>query len=97
MAAEILEKSATLDDVVREISKIKAMVADAVDDGVRSAMRAARKGSNAARNAAEDMLEDGLDRAKKVVRQNPLETLGIALAAVALAGGVLVWFSLRRR
>jgi ElaB/YqjD/DUF883 family membrane-anchored ribosome-binding protein len=97
MAVEYLEKTATLDDVVREISKIKAMVAEAVDDGVRSAMRAARKGSNAARNAVEDALEDGLDKAKTVVRQNPLETLGIAVAAIAVAGGLLAWLSLRRR
>jgi ElaB/YqjD/DUF883 family membrane-anchored ribosome-binding protein len=93
MATEILAKSATLDDVLHEFSKMKSIVTDAVDDGVRSALRAARQG----RRAAEDALEEGLDRAKKVVRQNPLETLGIAVAAVALAGGLLVWLSVRRR
>jgi ElaB/YqjD/DUF883 family membrane-anchored ribosome-binding protein len=93
MAVDYLEKTATLDDVLREFSKIKSMVADAVDDGVQSAVRAMRKG----RNAAEEAFEDGVDSVKKAVRRNPLETVGIAAAAVLVAGGVVAWLTLRRR
>ncbi len=93
MAVEYLEKTATLDDVLREFSKIKSMVADAVDEGVRSALRAARKG----RNAAQEAYEEGVDSVRKAVKQNPLETVGIALAAVVVAGGVVAWLTLRRR
>jgi ElaB/YqjD/DUF883 family membrane-anchored ribosome-binding protein len=93
MAVDYLEKTATLDDVLREFSKIKSMVADAVDDGVRSAVRAMRKG----RNAAEEALEDGVDSVKKAVRRNPLEAVGIAAAAVLVAGSVVAWLTLRRR
>jgi ElaB/YqjD/DUF883 family membrane-anchored ribosome-binding protein len=93
MAVDYLEKTATLDDVLREFSKIKSMVADAVDDGVRSAVRAMRKG----RNAAEEAFEDGVDSVKKAVRRNPLEAVGIAAAAVLVAGSVVAWLTLRRR
>jgi ElaB/YqjD/DUF883 family membrane-anchored ribosome-binding protein len=93
MAVEILENAATLDDVVREMSKIKSMVADAVDDGVRSALRAARRG----RSAATDAYEDAIDATKKAVKQRPLEAVGIAVAATLLAGGLVAWLTLRRR
>jgi ElaB/YqjD/DUF883 family membrane-anchored ribosome-binding protein len=93
MAAESLAKAATLDDVLHEFSKIRSMVADAVDDGVRSALRAARKG----RNAAEDAYESAVDSAKKAVKQNPLEAMGIALAAIVVTGSLVAWLTLRRR
>lgn len=104
MASEILEKAATVDDVVREVSKIKSMVADAVDDGVRSALRAARRGRKAAEDiygdavdTAFDGAKDALNRTRKVVKQNPLESVGIALAAIVITGGVVAWLTSRRR
>jgi ElaB/YqjD/DUF883 family membrane-anchored ribosome-binding protein len=93
MAIESLEKTATLDDVLREFSKMRSMVADAVDDGVRSALRSIRKG----RSAAEDVYEDAADSVKRAVRQNPLETVAIAVAAVVITGSVLGWVAMRRR
>ncbi len=44
MGIELLEKQATVEDVLREVTKIKSIVKDAVDDGVRSALRTARQG-----------------------------------------------------
>lgn len=89
MAVELLEKPATVDDVVREFSKIKSMVSDAVDDGVRSAIRTIRQG----RNIAEDAVHD----AKRVVRQNPVEAVGIFFAAGVVAGALVAWMGARRR
>jgi ElaB/YqjD/DUF883 family membrane-anchored ribosome-binding protein len=93
MATEYLEKVASPEDVLREFSKIKSMVAEAVDDGVRSALRAVRKG----RNAAEDVYEEAMAGAKKAVKQHPLEAVGIAVAATLLAGSLVAWLTLRRR
>ena len=95
MATEILEKSATaaLDEVNRELSKIKSMVADAVDDGVRSALRAVRQG----RGAAESALDDAIGDAKKAIKRNPLEAVGIVFAAAVVTGGLLALLTLRRR
>jgi hypothetical protein len=64
MPAHILEKPATVEDVAREVSKIRSIVTDAVEDGVRSARQAFKHG----RHAAEDLLED----AQPPVHQSPL-------------------------
>jgi ElaB/YqjD/DUF883 family membrane-anchored ribosome-binding protein len=93
MAAEILEKSATLDDILHEVAKIKSIVTDAVDDGMRSALRAVKQG----RAAAEDVIDDAIHSTKKAVKQNPLEAMGILFAAGLLAGGLLTWSCTRRR
>jgi ElaB/YqjD/DUF883 family membrane-anchored ribosome-binding protein len=93
MATELLEKSITMDDLHREFSKIKSVVADAVDDGMRSALRAVEKG----RDAAEDAIEDAIHDAKKAVRQNPFEAVGIMFAVGMLSGAVLTWVCTRRR
>jgi ElaB/YqjD/DUF883 family membrane-anchored ribosome-binding protein len=89
MAVEFLEKPATVEDVVREFSKIKSMVSDAVDDGVRSAMRTVKQG----RGMAEDVVHD----AKRVVRQNPFEAVGIFFAAGVVTGALVAWMGVRRR
>lgn len=88
MAMELLEKQATVEDVLREVSRIKAGITDAVDDGVRSALRAVRQGRNAA--------EDAIDDAKKAVKQNPLEAVGIVFAAGLIAGCLAAWIAIRR-
>ena len=89
MAMELLEKQATVEDVLREVSKIKSIVTDAVDDGVRSALRTVRQGRAAA--------EDAMDDAKRAVRQNPLEAVGIVFAAGVVAGCLAAWIGIRRR
>jgi|HubBroStandDraft_4_1064222.scaffolds.fasta_scaffold167209_1 ElaB/YqjD/DUF883 family membrane-anchored ribosome-binding protein len=92
MATLPLEKTPTMDDVLREFSKIKSVVEDAVDEGMRSALRAAEKG----RNLAEDAIDDAIHDAKKAVKQNPLEAVGIMFAVGMLAGGLLTWMCSRR-
>jgi len=89
MGMELLEKQATVEDVLREVSKIRSIVADAVDDGVRSALRTVRQGREAA--------EDALDDAKRAVKQNPLEAVGIVFAAGVVAGCLAAWIGMRRR
>ena len=89
MPADVLEKPATVEDVAREVSKIKSMVTDAVEDGVRSARQAIKHG----RYTAEDVIEE----AQHTVKQRPLQAMGIAFAAGVLAGGFLGWIGFRRR
>ena len=89
MPADILEKPATVEDVAREVSKIRSIVTDAVEDGVRSARQAIKHG----RHAAEDITEE----AQHAVKQRPLQAMGIAFAAGVLAGGFLAWIGFRRR
>lgn len=89
MPADILEKPATVEDVAREVSKIRSIVADAVQDGVRSARQAIKHG----RYAAEDVIEE----AQHAVKQRPLQAMGIPFAAGVLAGSFLAWIGFRRR
>jgi ElaB/YqjD/DUF883 family membrane-anchored ribosome-binding protein len=89
MPADILEKPATVEDVAREVSKIRSIVTDAVEDGVRSARQAIKHG----RYAAEEVIEE----AQHAVKQKPLQAIGIAFAAGVLAGGFLAWIGFRRR
>jgi hypothetical protein len=53
MLEDVLEKPATVENPLREVSKIRSRVTDAVEDGVRSASQAIRHG----RYAAEDAIE----------------------------------------
>jgi ElaB/YqjD/DUF883 family membrane-anchored ribosome-binding protein len=79
--AEILGKSATVDEVLREVSHIKSVVTEAVDDGVRSALRAAKQG----RAFAEDKIDD----ARHAIKRKPLQAAGIFLAAGIVIGSVI--------
>ena len=88
MPANVLEKPATVDDALREVSRIKSMVTEAVEDGVRSALQAIKHGRYAA--------EDAIDEARHTVKQKPFQALGIVFAAGALIGGILVWAGSRR-
>ena len=47
MPAHILEKPATVEDVAREVSKIRSIGTDAVEDGVRSARQVFKRGRHA--------------------------------------------------
>jgi ElaB/YqjD/DUF883 family membrane-anchored ribosome-binding protein len=89
MDMELLEKqAATVEDVLREFSKIKSLVKDAVDDGVQSALRTVKQGRETA--------EDAIDDAKKAVKRNPLEAVGIVFAAGVLVGCIAGWVGSRR-
>lgn len=85
---DLLDKPATVDDVLREVSRLKAVVSDAVDDGIRSAMRTIKQG----RNAADDAIHD----ARRAMKQNPLQSLGIVFAVGVMAGAVAAWMGTRR-
>jgi len=89
MPADLLEKPVTAEDALREVSKIRSIVKDAVEDGVRSASQAIRHGRYAA--------EDAIEEAKHTVKQRPLQAMGIAFAAGVLVGGFLTWVGFRRR
>jgi len=89
MPADLMEKPVTAEDALREVSKIRSIVKDAVEDGVRSASQAIRHGRYAA--------EDAIEEAKHTVKQRPLQAMGIAFATGVLAGGLLTWIGFRRR
>jgi len=89
MLANVLEKPATVENPLREVSKIRSKVADAVEDGVRSASQAIRHGRCAA--------EDAIEEAKHTVKQRPLQAMGTVFAAGILAGTFFTWIGLRRR
>jgi hypothetical protein len=86
--AEVSEKMTTVDDVLRDLSRIRSIVTDAVDDGVKLALRRIKQG----REVADDALFD----AKRAVRQNPLQSMGIVFAAGVMAGAIAAWFGSRR-
>ena len=87
MANGILEEQATVDDILREVDRIKSVVTDAVDEGVQSAIRAVKQG----RDAAEDAIHD----TRHAIKRNPLQAAGILLGVGILIGG-LVGFLARR-
>jgi ElaB/YqjD/DUF883 family membrane-anchored ribosome-binding protein len=88
MAAEILEKPASVDDVLREVSRIKEMVEDAVEDGVKTALKTIKQG----RETAEDAIHD----ARYAIKRNPLQAAGIMLAAGIVIGSIIAVISSRR-
>jgi len=90
MATDFMERSsATVDDVLREVSRFKGMVTEAVEEGVESAMRAVEQG----REAANDAIVD----ARRAIKKNPLQAAGIIFAAGIVMGTLLTWTSSRRR
>jgi ElaB/YqjD/DUF883 family membrane-anchored ribosome-binding protein len=87
-AFDKLEMPATVEDVLREVSKIKTTVTEAVDDGVKSAVRAIKQGRNAA--------EDAIDDARRSVKKNPLQSVGVVFAVGVLVGCVVSLMGRRR-
>ena len=83
-----LEMPATVEDVLREVSKIRTTVTEAVDDGVRSAVRAMKQG----RNAAEEVIDD----ARRSVKRNPIQAVGVVFVFGVLTGFVLSLVGRRR-
>ncbi len=89
MLANVLEKPATVENSLHEVSKIRSRITDAVEDGVRSASQAIRHGRHAA--------EDAIGEAKHTVKQRPLQAMGTVFAAGVLAGTLFTWIGFRRR
>ena len=79
--AEFLDKAPTVDEVLHEVSRIKSVITEAVDDGVRSALRASKQG----REYAEDKIQD----ARHAIKRNPLQAVGIVLAAGFILGSLI--------
>ena len=94
MAAEILEKTASVDDVLREFGRIKAMVTDAVEEGVETALRAIKQGRVAAEDAIYDARHVAAHREHPPV---PLQAVGVVFGAGVMIGGLLTWLGTRRR
>jgi ElaB/YqjD/DUF883 family membrane-anchored ribosome-binding protein len=88
MPATLLEKPIA-EDALREVSRIKSLVTEAVEDGVRTALRAVKRGRHVA--------EDAIDDARHSVKQQPLQAIGIVFAAGVLLGSVITWAAARRR
>lgn len=89
MTSNYVELPASVEEALREISRMKSIVTDAVEDGVKSAMKTIERGRDAA--------EDAIDDARRTVRQRPFQAVGIVFGAGVLLGGVLAWLGSRRR
>jgi ElaB/YqjD/DUF883 family membrane-anchored ribosome-binding protein len=89
MQAGVVEKPAPVEDVIREVSKIRTTVTDAVEEGVHSASQLIRHGRHAAEDAVEEL--------KHTIKQRPFQAVGVAFAAGALVGGFLIWIGSRRQ
>ena len=76
-----LDMPATVEDVLKEVSRIRETVTEAVDDGVKSAVRALKQGRHAA--------EDAIDDARHTVKQNPLQSVGLVFVVGLLAGWLI--------
>lgn len=88
MPASVFEKTASVEDALREVSKIRSKVSEAVENGARTANQAIKR----SRHATEDLIED----VRHSVKQRPFEALGLAFGAGILAGGLAAWLGLRR-
>ncbi len=87
MATEILEKVPSVDEVLREVSRISNNVTQAVEDGFKSAVKVYEQG----RQTTEDMINDG----KRMMRRKPVESAGVIFAAGMLAGAFITWLACR--
>jgi ElaB/YqjD/DUF883 family membrane-anchored ribosome-binding protein len=82
-----LDMPATVEDVLKEVSRIRTTVTEAVDDGVKSAVRTLKQGRHAA--------EDAIDDARHTVKQKPLQSVGLVFVIGVLAGWVISALSRR--
>jgi len=87
MPSDVLEMPASVEEALREVSRIKSIVTEAVEDGVKSAVKAIKQG----RYAAEDMIGD----ARLTVRKRPFQAMGVVFAAGVLTGALVGWLASR--
>jgi ElaB/YqjD/DUF883 family membrane-anchored ribosome-binding protein len=85
MAVEVLERQ---DDLLREVSRIKSIVVDAVEDGVKTALRTVKQG----REFTEDTLHD----ARYAIKRNPFQAVGIVFAAGVVIGSIVTLITSHR-
>ena len=86
--AELLEKAPSVDEVLREVSRLKTTVTQAVEDGFKTAVKAVEQG----RQVTEDMIDDG----KRMMRRKPVQSAGVIFAAGMLTGALISWIACRR-
>ena len=89
MPSDLLEKAPSIDEVIREVSRIKTTVTQAVEDGFKSAVKAVEQG----RQVTGDMIDDG----KRMMRRKPIESAGVIFASGILLGVFLTWMSSSRK
>lgn len=87
MPTDVLEMPATVEEALREVSRIKTVVTEAVEDGVKTALKAIKQG----RYAAEDMIGE----ARHTVKQRPFQSVGVVFAAGVLTGTLIGWLASR--
>jgi hypothetical protein len=88
MPTDLLEKVPSVDEVLREVSRISTTVTEAVEEGFKSAVKAVEQ----TRQATEDMIDDG----KRMMRRKPVESAGVIFAAGMMAGAFITWLACRR-
>ena len=87
MATDFLDKAPSVDEVLREVSRLSNTVTQAVEDGFKTAVKAVEQG----RQTTEDMISDG----KRMMRRKPVESAGVIFAAGMLAGAFITWLACR--
>jgi ElaB/YqjD/DUF883 family membrane-anchored ribosome-binding protein len=87
MPSDVVEMRASVEEALREVSKLKTIVTEAVEDGVKSAVKAIKQG----RYAAEDIIGD----ARVTVRKRPFQAVGIVFAVGVLTGALVGWLASR--
>ena len=88
MPSDLLENVPSVDEVLREVSRLSTTVTQAVEDGFKTAVKAVEQG----RHATEDMISEG----KRMMRRKPVESAGVIFAAGMLTGAFLTWIASRR-
>jgi ElaB/YqjD/DUF883 family membrane-anchored ribosome-binding protein len=88
MATELLENVPSVDEVLREVSRLTTTVTQAVEDGFKTAVKAVEQG----RQTTEDMIDDG----KRMMRRKPIESAGVIFATGMLSGALITWLACRR-
>lgn len=106
LAQDLLEKQATVEEILHEVSRMKAVVADAVEEGVESALRAVKQGREVVEDGVHSAVravkqgrsvaEDAIHDARYAIKRNPLQAAGIVFAAGVVIGGLMALVSMRR-
>ena len=87
MPTDVLQMPESVEEALREVSRMKTIVTEAVEDGVKSAVKAIKQG----RYAAEDMIGE----ARHTVKQRPIQAMGVVFAAGVLTGALVGWLASR--
>lgn len=87
MQPDIMDKMPSGDDIMREVSRLRSTITEAVDDGFRSAVKAVEQGR--------DLAEDAIDDARRAIKRHP-QAMGMAFVVGLLLGGVAIWTIKRR-